>query len=274
MKDSYILDLAPHNANGLRLRSPVMTASGCLGLGSDQLRLARLEAIGAVVTPTVTMTGRKAERYLIETSGALLVGTWSEYSLASVLSDRLESWSIATTPLLISIRAEHSSDYSRLAQQLDERSDIVSGFEVCMTEQSLAIDQIIKALHAVSLLPVLVKLPHRPTEITELARAAANAGADALVVAAPPLGMHIEPHTEAAWQGHVCGAAIFPIMLRLLSEIVSAVPIAVIASGGISKLSDAQAILQVGAQALQIGSTLLSEPGLAARISESLLYPV
>ena len=86
--------------------------------------------------------------------------------------------------------------------------------------------------------------------------------------------MHIEPHTEAAWQGHVCGAAIFPIMLRLLSEIVSAVPIAVIASGGISKLSDAQAILQVGAQALQIGSTLLSEPGLAARISESLLYPV
>lgn len=265
-----MLDLAPHNANGLRLRSPVIIASGCLGLGSDQLRLVGLERVGAVVTPTVTLSGRRAEHHLVETSGALLVGTWAEYRLASVLSERLESWSTGATPLLVSIRAEHASDYSHMAQQLDERSDLVSGFEVCLTDKALAIEQIVSAIRAVSLLPILVKLPHRPVGLADLARAAADAGADALVVAAPPLGLHYDPRSGTSWQGSLCGAAIFPIMLRMLAELTSAVSIAVVASGGVSSVHDAQAALQVGAQAIQIGSALLSEPGLAAHIAEAL----
>ena len=265
-----MLDLAPHNANGLRMRNPVMVASGCLGLGSDQLRLARLEHVGAVVTPTVTLSGRRAERHLVESSGALLVGTWAEYRLASVLSERLESWSIGATPLLVSIRAEHASDYSHLVQQLDERSDLVSGFEVCLTEKALPIEQIIRAIRAVSLLPIVVKLPHCPQEIADLARAAADGGADAVVVAAPPLGLQRDPHTGTFWQGSLCGAASFPIMLRMLAELASAVSIAVVASGGVASVQNAQTALHAGAQAIQIGSALLSEPGLAADIAEAL----
>lgn len=266
-----MLDLAPHNANGLRLRSPLMIASGCLNLGSSEhVRLTALEAVGAVVSPTVTLNGRRSERRLVETSGGFLLGAWPEYSLTSVLSERLDSWNTAATPLLISLRAEHAPDYSRLAQALDERSDLVSGFEICLTEHGPAIDQILAALRAVTLLPVLVKLPYQPTLLVELARAAADAGADALVVAAPPQAMHLDPLSATLWQGQLCGAAIFPLMLRMVAEVAAALPIPVVASGGISSLPQAQAALQAGAQALQIGSALLSEPGLPARLGEAL----
>lgn len=242
-----------------------------MGLGSEYSRMAGLEAVGAVVSPTVTLQGRRPERRLVETVGGLLVGSWTEYTLASVLNERLETWNSANTPLLISIRAEHASDYTRLAQQLDERADLVSGFEICLNEDGLPIDQVLNAIRAVSLLPVLVKLPHRSGEIAELARAAAAAGADALVVAAPPPGVHHDPGTGKLWKGRLCGPSIFPLMLWMLVEVLEAVSIPVVASGGITSLVNAQAALQAGAQAIQVGSGLLSEPGLAAEIGEKLL---
>lgn len=266
-----MVDLAPANAYGLTLSGPVMIAAGALGYGVDLPYASTIEPLGALVTPT-TLPGRGSARppQLTETASGLLVsGEWAGRPIREVLERLAPTWATWRTPVILSVSASDLQGATAIARAL-EGVEGVAGIELDLDLTATArAPQAIAALRGVTLLPLLAKLPADATDLVGLARAVEQAGADALVVAAPPLGLWAGQDDHQI-EGRLCGAAWHPLALRLVAQVVGQVGIAVIGAGGITDLAGARRMLGVGAAAIQIGSALLGNPELAAQIARAL----
>jgi dihydroorotate dehydrogenase (NAD+) catalytic subunit len=264
-----MVDLAPANAYGLTLSSPVMVAAGALGYGVDLPYASAIEPLGALITAT-TLPGRGSARppQLIETASGLLVsGEWAGRPIKEVLERLAPTWATWRTPVILSVSASDLQGATAIARAL-EGVEGVAGIELDLTATARA-PQSIAALRGVTLLPLLAKLPADAPDLVGLARAVEQAGADALVVAAPPAGAWVGQGNQQI-EGRLCGAAWHPLALRLVAQVAGQVGIAVIGAGGITDLAGARRMLGVGAAAIQIGSALLANPELAAQIARAL----
>ena len=179
-----MLDLAPHNPYGLRLSSPVLAAAGCFGYGVEYARSVDMRAIGAIVTRSTSLQGRRGRPLVLETpAGLLLAGTWPNPGLAHVLDRYAPTWAGWSTPVILSIIGANADEYGAIAAAL-EGAEGIAGIELNLAAHAEQSARIVAAARKATQLPLLAKLPHSPDTVA-LGQAAADAGADALVLFAP-----------------------------------------------------------------------------------------
>lgn len=261
-----MLDLAPHNPYGLRLRTPVLTAAGCFGYGVEYARLVDLGQIGAIVTRSTSLRGRRTTApQLVETpAGLLWGGAWPDPGLAHVLDHYAPIWAGWRTPVLLSVVGADLDEYVAIARML-EGAEGIAGVELNLAAQAAQAARITAAVRAATPLPILAKLPAGP-ELARLAHAVGQAGADALTLVAPPPAAAPDPQGGRLLHGWLAGPAIRPLVLGVIAELAAAIERPIIGVGGVMEAADAGAMLRLGASAVQVGSALLINPRAAAQI--------
>lgn len=268
-----MFDLAPNNPYGLTLRSPVLVAAGCVGYGVEYTRLLDLAAFGALVTRTTTLTPRRAHQHrpqMIETpAGLLYVGGWPNPGLAHVLERLAPQWAAWEVPVILSAAGETLGEYRQIAEAL-EGVEGIAGLELSVHAETAALAT--AAARSATQLPLLVKLPALdPQPLLGLAHEVVAAGADALTIAAPPRGLHLDPISGAQHEGWLCGPALLPLTLQHVAAIASVVGVPVVGCGGLASADHVRQCLAAGATATQLGSALLVNPFAAAELSS--LFP-
>lgn len=259
----------------LTLSNPVMPASGTFAEGLEQA--IDIDLLGACVTKTITRElrlGNPVPR-VAETPQGMLnsIGIPSK-GVPYFLDHTLPWFAARRPPLVVSISAPTADGFATLAAELSRPG--VAAIEANISCPNLEEDgrafamsaastqAVTAALRAATSLPLWVKLTPNVGEIGAIARAAEEAGADALVVANTILGMAIDAESFRPRLGSITGGlsgpAIKPIVLRQVWQCCRAVGIPVIGCGGISNTADAVEYLLAGATAVQVGTATFVNP--------------
>lgn len=265
-----MIELAPNNPYGLSLRTPVLAAAGCLGYGVEYARLIDLGQLGAIVTRSTSLHGRRraAPRLLETPAGLLGAGEWPDPGLAYVLDQHAPVWAGWSTPVILSVVAGHADEFATIVAAT-EGVEGIAGIELNLAHHAEHAASITAAARAATPLPLLAKLPYSP-DLGALALALAAAGADALTVAAPPPGLAPDPRSGELVSGWLAGPAIRPLALAAVQAVAQAVGCPIIGCGGVCAPADARALLAAGATAVQVGSALLTSPHCAGVIGAAL----
>ena len=272
MSTALAIDLA-----GIKMRTPLMAASGTFGFAEDFADFVDFQKIGAVMVKGLTREPRRgnAGRRIAETPAGMLncIGLQNP-GIENFLQEILPRIKKYEVPIIVNINGNVVEDYAVLAEALDQSG--VAGIEVniscpntkhgCMAfgvvpETAAAVTEAVKAKTS---LPVIVKLSPNVTDITVIAKAVEAAGADAVSLINTLVGMAIDTKTWRPVLGNVVGGlsgpAVKPIALRMVWQTAQAVKIPVIGMGGIAGALDAVEFFLAGAQAVAIGTANFVNP--------------
>jgi dihydroorotate dehydrogenase (NAD+) catalytic subunit len=282
------VQLAPKHKKGLRLANPVMTASGTFGWGTEYEYPFDIQKLGAIVCKGTTLKPREGnpQPRIAETPcGALNSIGLQNIGVEAVLKEKAPVWAGWRVPVLVNIVGETVEEYSRLAGMLDGVAGI-SGLEVnigCPNlkaggddfgTRSESAAEVTAAVKAATSLPVMVKLTPNTGDIAGVARAVAQAGADAISLINTPRGMVIDIARRRPLLGNkhggLSGPAIRPIALYLVYKVAGAVEIPVVGMGGIASSSDALQFIMAGASAVQMGTANFTNPGAPLEVLEGI----
>ena len=272
------IQLAPGNGRGLKLKNPVMTASGTVGYGTEYAELVDIERLGAIVTKGTTLspcTGNPQPR-LIETASGLLnsVGL-QNIGIDALIKEKAPIWASWRVPVIVNIAGEIIEEYTELAHRLDGVAG-VSGIEVNISCPNVArggiefgkspemAAAVTRAVRSQTSLPVIVKLTPNVTDIAALARAVEEAGADAISLINTLRGMAIDIAERRPFLGGITGGlsgpAIKPIALYMVYRVAQEVAVPIIGCGGIASATDAIEFIMAGASAVQVGTAAMVNP--------------
>lgn len=275
-----MIELAPNHKVGLSLTNPVMIASGCGGYGQAYQAWLNLSAFGAIVTNPITLRPRRGPNQprVVETPGGFILRSGEQNpGVKKVIQQYQSFWTHLDTPMIAHLPADEPDDLRRTARALSgletpQGQTVIAAIELGVPLMAKAHDvaRWIAVIQEVSLLPLLVKLPLDAP--VELAAAAAEAYADALVIGAPPLGAAPALGGEGFITGYLYGPMLFNLALRQLQYLKGWVDMPVIAVGGIHAVAEAQAFLQAGAAAVQLDSLLFIEPKQAEMIARTIVF--
>jgi dihydroorotate dehydrogenase (NAD+) catalytic subunit len=268
----------------MRLKNPVMTASGTFGYGEEYGSLVNLHRLGAIIVKGISLLPRQGNPppRIAETACGMLNAIGLEnVGLQSFLADKLPFLQGINTPLIVNILGETIEDYQQLAARLNEEEK-VAALEVNIScpnvkEGGVAFgidpgmaSAVTKGVRQHFSRPVIVKLSPNVTDITVIARAVEEAGADAVSLINTVLGMAIDINVckpkLANIFGGLSGPAIKPIGLRMVWQVAECVSIPIIGIGGITTSEDAIEFMLAGASAVQVGTTNFINPKAAEEI--------
>ncbi len=266
------------NVGGLKLKNPVMTASGTFGYGREFEQLTELKRLGAIVVKGISLEPSKGNPppRIVETTGGMLNAIGLEnVGLAAFINEKLPYLSTLAVPVVVNIYGKTVEEYAELAKKLDGQND-VAAIEVnisCPNVKAGGVafgvhaDQaraVVQAVREKTGKPVMVKLSPNVTDITEIARAVEAAGADSISLINTLTGMAVDIHSRrpklANVTGGLSGPAVKPIALRMVWQTARAVSIPVIGMGGIMSTEDALEFIVAGASAVQIGTANFVNP--------------
>ncbi|MBD5510497.1 MAG: dihydroorotate dehydrogenase [Lachnospiraceae bacterium] len=262
---------------GVTLQNPVMTASGTFGSGMEYGEFVDLDKLGAVVTKgvaNVPWAGNPTPR-VAEVYGGMLNAIGLQNPGIDVFIERdIPFLKQYQTKIIVNVCGKTVTDYIEVVEKLgDTGVDMLEINVSCpnVKEGAIAFGQKTDALfditsqikkHAVQ--PVIMKLSPNVTDISEMARAAEAAGADAISLINTLTGMKIDIHKRtfalANKTGGMSGPAIKPIAVRMVYQAASAVKIPVIGMGGICNAEDAIEFLLAGASAVSVGAANFFNP--------------
>ena len=264
------LDLRVDLGRGLRLRSPVLVASGTFGYGFDAPQVDRA-VLGAIVTKGTTLRPRdgNAPNRIAETPSGMLNAIGLQNPgvdhVARVYAPVWASWDV---PVIVNVAGDSVAEYVAVARRLEAVPGI-AGLELNISCPNVAnglqfgVDpdlaaELTSAVRAVTRLPLMVKLTPNVTDIVAVARAVQDAGADAVSAINTYVGMAIDVRRRrpvlSRGSGGLSGPAIKPLALHAVWQVASAVGIPVIGIGGITTAVDALEFLLAGAAAVQLGT--------------------
>lgn len=262
---------------GVTFKNPVMTASGTFGSGMEYGEFVDLNKLGAVVTKgvaNVPWPGNPTPR-VTETYGGMLNAIGLQNPGIDVFIKRdLEFLKQYDTKVIVNVCGKSVEDYLDVVECLsDEAVDMLEINVSCpnVKEGAIAFGQKAEALFDITSKikknakqPVIMKLSPNVTDITEMAKAAEAAGADALSMINTITGMKIDIHRRtfalANKTGGMSGPAIKPVAVRMVYQAANAVKIPIIGMGGISNAEDAIEFLLAGASAVSIGAMNFINP--------------
>ena len=262
---------------GVEFKNPVMTASGTFGSGMEYGEFVDLNKLGAVVTKgvaNVPWPGNPTPR-VAETYGGMLNAIGLQNPGMEVFVERdLEFLKQYDTKVIVNVCGKSIEDYVEVVERLsDEAVDMLEINVSCpnVKEGAIAFGQNAKALSEITTeikkkakQPVIMKLSPNVTDITEMAKAAEAAGADALSLINTITGMKIVIHKRAFAlankTGGMSGPAIKPVAVRMVYQVANAVQIPIIGMGGISNAEDAIEFMMAGATAVSIGAMNFINP--------------
>lgn len=275
------------NIAGVEFKNPVMTASGTFGSGMEYSDFVDLNRLGAVVTKGVANvpwegnpTPRVAEVY----GGMLNAIGLQNPGIETFVKRDLEFLKGYDTNVIVNVCGKSIQDYVDVVERLsDERVDMLEINVSCpnVKEGAIAFGQNAKALTEITTeikkhakQPVIMKLSPNVTSISEMAKAAEAAGADAISLINTITGMKIDIHRRkfalANRTGGLSGPAIKPVAVRMVYEASHAVDIPVIGMGGIATGDDAIEFIMAGASAVAVGAMNFHDPYATVHVIEGI----
>lgn len=270
------VDLAVE-VGGLKLRGPVMAASGTFGYGTEVPLLDR-RALGAMVSKGIFLRSRAGSPppRIVETPSGMLnaIGLQGP-GVEALISDYAPKWAEWGFPVLVNINGESAAEYGELAARLDGVPG-VAGLEINISCPNVeqgglyfgndprAAAGVTEAVRRRTKLPVWVKLTPMVGDIGVVARAVESAGADALCAINTFVGMSIDLNAYrprlSFRTGGLSGPAIRPLAVHLAHQAARAVQIPVVGIGGITRAEDALEFLVAGCVAVQVGTATFVNP--------------
>ena len=266
----------------LSLKNPILTASGTFGYGLEFATYGDLASLGGMVVKGLSLQAREGNPTprIVETTAGMLNAVGLQNDGVDVFcAKKLPDLPWQETPVIANIYASTVEDFGLLAARLNDEEG-VAALEVNVScpnvrEGGIAFGQDPRMLAQVttavrSAAPdkhVMVKLSPNVTDITAMARAAEEAGADSISCINTLLGMAVDLQRRrpslANVVGGLSGPAIKPVALRCVWQVASAVKIPVVGVGGISCVEDALEFILVGAHAVQVGTASFMRPDCA-----------
>jgi dihydroorotate dehydrogenase (NAD+) catalytic subunit len=264
-----MIELAPQHKFGLALKLPLMPASGHAGYGAEHHALIDWERWGAFVTNAVTARTRRSgwERRMFDLQTALLIEHSSAYpGVDGVIREHAEVWKHLGAPVIVHVAGITPDDVAECVVRL-AIVDGVGGVELSFSEaeDEGAVGALISAAREIDGPPLLAQVPMR--RAAHFAPICVEAGADALVVGAPPIG--VMPSGSDWVSGYMYGRAMLPLVVRAVRETLERVDAPIIAAGGVHAREDVDTLLQAGARAVQIDTLVWRDPNAAMAIAES-----
>jgi dihydroorotate dehydrogenase (NAD+) catalytic subunit len=273
---------------GLKLRNPVMPASGTFGYGPEFAPYLDLQRLGAIVTKGLSLrpkAGNPMPRIAETTSGMLNAIGLQNVGVDAFVADKTPHYRDLDTPVIANFFGNTLDEYGEVARRLADVPEVAAvelniscpnvkqGGIVFGTEPRAAAE-VVTLVRRQLAKPLIVKLTPNVTDITVIARAVEEAGADAISCINTITGMAVDIRTRrpkiANRTGGLSGPAIRPVAVRMVHQVVQAVKIPVIGIGGIMTASDALEFLIVGARAVQVGTANFIDPAAMLTIIDGL----
>lgn len=271
------------NFAGIKMKNPVMSASGTFGSGVEYAGVFDVGMMGALVTKGLTLrprAGNKPPRICETPAGLLNAVGLQNPGVDAFIKDVLPEMLCFGVPVIANIAGSTKDEFVEIAERFSGTG--VAGLELNISCPNVKTGgmalgtapevaaQVVEAVIEVSDLPVIVKLTPNVTNIVELARAVADAGADALSLINTLVGMMIDVEQRKPVLGNVVGGlsgpAIRPVAVRAVWQVAQAVEIPIIGIGGICTGRDALEFMMAGASAVAVGSAFFNNPLAAVRI--------
>ncbi|OIO35123.1 MAG: dihydroorotate dehydrogenase B catalytic subunit [Candidatus Omnitrophica bacterium CG1_02_44_16] len=273
---------------GLKLKNPVMVASGTFGYGGEFRDYVDPSKLGAIVTKTITRHRRDGNRppRVTETAAGMLnsIGLQNN-GLDDFIENKLKNYKNLGAKLIVSIGGETDDEYAEMAKALSSFKEVaalelnISCPNIEYKDKIIAQDRdltlrLVKAVRRVTSLPLIVKLSPNVCDITRIAKAAQDGGADAISLINTLLGMAIDVDKRKPVLGNITGGlsgpAIKPIALRMVWQVHNMVSVPVIGMGGIMNARDAIEFIIAGASAVAIGTANFVNPGVSLEVLEGI----
>jgi dihydroorotate dehydrogenase (NAD+) catalytic subunit len=277
---------------GLKLRTPVLTASGTCGYGPEYADMLDYRRLGGFVTKSVTLherPGNEPPRLVEVRAGILNAIGLANVGLRRFIDEKVPFIREMPTPVFVNVAGHSLDDYVEVATALDQL-DCIAGIELNVSCPNVSdgltfgtnaalLRRLVEAVRAVVKRgKLIVKLSPNVTDITETARAAVDGGADVLSLINTYAGLSIDVNTWKPLLGNVTGGlsgpAIRPLALynvhRVYREVAREAGIPIIGMGGIQDTRDAVEFLLAGATAVAVGTALFIDPTTPIKIADGL----
>ena len=262
----------------IKLKNPVLAASGTFGFGEEYASFFALEKLGALVVNGLTIKPREGNSppRIVETPAGMLnaIGLQNP-GLEAFLARELPRLRACRAAVIVNIAGESEEEYVTLARELSAVPGILA-LEMNLSCPNVkqggiqfgtsvtTIGRVVEKVRRVSDLPLIVKLSPNVTDIVELARAAESGGADILSLVNTLKGMVIDIAARRPFLGNITGGlsgpAIRPVAVRMVYEVYRAVKLPLIGMGGIMHVNDALQFIMAGARAVAVGTANFVEP--------------
>ena len=273
--------------NRLSLPNPILVASGTFGYAREMESLVDLDRLGGILPKTITVEprmGNPAWR-TVETSCGLLnsIGLDND-GLEAFIAHHLPYLAALAAPVIVSIAGRSEQEYITMAEQLASAGgldalelniscpNVSGGVDFGTSPERCA--AVVRGVRQSCDLPILAKLTPNVTDITSIAQAAAEAGADAICLINTLLGMAVDWRGRRPLLGNdmggLSGPAIKPVALRCVYQVARSVDVPLIGIGGIATLDDVMEFLVAGASAVQIGTVNYYDPSISMRLIDEL----
>jgi dihydroorotate dehydrogenase (NAD+) catalytic subunit len=273
---------------GVTFANPIMTASGCSGYGEELSQVFPLSKLGALVTKTITpeiRLGHPPPRTAETASGMLNAIGLANVGIDAFITDKVPFLKKQKTGIIVNVGGATIDEYVTLCDRLSE-VDIIDMIELNLgcpnvNEGGMEFgahphltEKTVREAKRASRHPIIAKLTPNVTDITATAKAAEQAGADAVSLINSLVGMTVDVDT---WhptltfnRGGLTGPAIKPVALAQVDAVYNAISLPIIGIGGISDYRDVVEFLLVGATAVQVGTALFIEPDAPLKIISGL----
>ena len=270
----------------LRLKNTIMVASGTFGYAKEMADIVDLRALGGILPKTITRDSRpgNAPWRTVEISAGLLnaIGLDND-GIDYFIENHWPYLKSTGADIVVSVAGKSHEDFVYLAQRLAPLGLFAMELNISCPNVSGGIDfgsdpqacyNVVSGVRAVIDCPILTKLTPNVTSIAQIAKAAYEAGTDAVTCINTVLGMSIDWRRRKAMLantvGGMSGPAIKPIALRCVHQVASSVPVPIVGVGGIATIDDAMEFFVAGASAIQIGTANYYDPMVSTRLIEQL----
>lgn len=277
------------NLCGEELDNPVIPASGTFGYGYEFAELYDINCLGTFSFKGTTKEprfGNPTPRIAECTAGMINAVGLQNPGVDKVISEELPKLKKCfNKKVMANVSGFSVDEYAYTCEKLDSQEQVgwlevnvscpnVHGGGMSFGTDPKAAAQVTKAVKAVTKKPVIIKLSPNVTDIVSIAKACEDAGADGISLINTLLGMRIDLRTKepviANTMGGFSGSAIFPVALRMVYQVSSAVNIPVVGMGGVSSAEDVIEMMLAGATAVEIGAANLVDPFICKKIVEAL----
>ena len=284
-----IVDLDLSVAIGsLRLKNPLISASGCFGYGVEYARAVPLDTLGAVCVKGLFLQPREGhppERIVETPSGMLNAIGLQGIGVHRFVAEKLPELRARDAVVIVNICGSTLDEYVEVARVLSD-AEGVGALELNISCPNIkeggiqfgcsltGTHDVVSAVRKVTTLPIIPKLTPNVTDVASFARAAEDAGADAVSLVNTFLAMAIDVETRrpklSNIMGGLSGPAIRPIAVRMVYECRRLVKIPIVGMGGIASAADALEFIIAGANAVQVGTANFVDPFIWAKLLDGI----
>ena len=276
------------NLPGLKLKNPIIPASGCFGFGEEFAELYDLSILGGIMAKAATLEerlGNSLPRVTETKSGMLNAIGLKNPGIEVIMKEKYPFLRQFDTAILANVAGSTEEEYLEVCKLLSD-SDLVDAIELNIscpnvdagglafgTNPEVAA-RLTRKVKEICKKPLYVKLSPNVTDIVEIAKAVEAAGADGITMINTITSMRIDINTKKPILGNktggLSGPAIFPLAIRMIYDVSRAVKIPIIGMGGVASADDVLEMMMAGASAVGIGTANLYDPFICPKIIEEL----